>query len=353
VAHVYVAQESEAHGNRERSSPLYREMQEGRMKSVFAGLVAVLVALTPQPGAAQNYPEKPIRFIVPYAAGGTTDLLSRAIAQKLAEAVGQPVVPDNRPGAGGNVGAEIAAKSPPDGYTMLMAPVSPMAINVTLYGNKMSFNPEKDFAPVTLVAKVPLVLVVHPSVPVKNLQELIALAKSKPGQLNYGSAGNGSSNHLVGEMFKTAAGIEMVHIPFRGGGPGMMALVGGQIDLLVGQVPTVATMVNSGRLRAIAVSGAKRSPALPEVPTMAEAGLPGFDATAWYSIAVPAGTPKAVISRLHAELVKILKSPDIRERLISEGADVETSTPEELVAFIRTEIPKWAKAVKDSGSRID
>ena len=323
------------------------------MKSVFAGLVAVLLALTPQSGAAQNYPEKPIRFIVPYAAGGTTDLLSRAIAQKLAEAIGQPVVPDNRPGAGGNVGAEIAAKSPPDGYTMLMAPVSPMAINVTLYGSKLSFNPEKDFAPVTLVAKVPLVLVVHPSVPVKNLQELIALAKSKPGQLNYGSAGNGSSNHLVGEMFKTAAGIEMVHIPFRGGGPGMMALLGGQIDLLVGQVPTVATMVNSGRLRAIAVSGAKRSPALPEVPTMAEAGLPGFDATAWYSIAVPAGTPKSIITRLHAELVKILKSPDIRERLISEGADVETSAPEELAAFIRTEIPKWAKAVKDSGSKID
>ena len=323
------------------------------MKSMLAGLAAAVFALTSQWAAAQSYPEKPIRFVVPYAAGGTTDLLSRAIAQKLAEAIGQAVVPDNRPGAGGNVGAEIVAKSPPDGYTMLMAPVSPMAINVTLYANKMTFNPEKDFAPITLVAKVPLVLVVHPSVPAKNLQELIALAKSKPGQLNYGSAGNGSSNHLVGEMFKTAAGIEMVHIPYRGGGPGMMALVGGQIDLLVGQVPTVATMVNAGRLRAIAVSGAKRSPALPEVPTMAEAGLPGFDATAWYSIVVPAGTPKPIISRLHAELVKILKSADIRERLISEGADVETCTPEELAAFVRAEIPKWSKAVKDSGSKID
>ena len=323
------------------------------MRLVRAGLVAVVFALAPHLAAAENYPERPIRFVVPYAAGGTTDLLSRAIAQKLSEAIGQPVVPDNRPGAGGNVGAEIVAKSPPDGYTMLMAPVSPMAINVTLYGNKMTFNPEKDFAPITLVAKVPLVLVVHPSVPVKTLQELIALAKSKPGQLNYGSAGNGSSNHLVGEMLKTAAGIDIVHIPYRGGGPAMMAVVAGQIDMLVGQVPTVASMVNSGRLRAIAVSGAKRSPALPEVPTIAESGLPGFDATAWYSIVVPAGTPKPIIARLHTELVKILNSPDIRARLISEGADVETSTPEELAAFVRAEIPKWEKAVKDSGAKLD
>lgn len=323
------------------------------MRSLLLGWVAAVVALAPQFSAAQGYPEKPIRFIVPYAAGGTTDLLSRAIAQKLSEALGQGVVPDNRPGAGGNVGAEIAAKSPPDGYTMLMAPVSPMAINVTLYGGKLAFNPEKDFAPVTLVAKVPLVVVVNPSVPAKNLLELIALAKSKPGRLNYGSAGNGSSNHLVGEMLKTAAGIDMVHIPYRGGGPGMMALVAGQIDVLMGQVPTVTPMVNAGRLRALAVSGAQRSPALPEVPTMAEAGLPGFDATAWYSIVVPAGTPKPIIARLNAELVKILKSPDIRARLISEGADVETSTPEELAAFVRSEIPKWAKAIKDSGTKID
>jgi tripartite-type tricarboxylate transporter receptor subunit TctC len=322
------------------------------MKVMIRSLLGALLALAPQ-FAAADYPEKPIRFIVPYAAGGTTDLLSRAIAQKLAEALGQGVVPDNRPGAGGNIGAEIAAKSAPDGYTILMAPVSPMAINVTLYANKMAFNPEKDFAPVTLVAKVPLVLVVHPSVPAKTLTELIALAKSKPGKLNYGSAGNGSSNHLVGEMFKTAAGIDMVHIPYRGGGPGMMALVAGQIDLLVGQVPTVNTMVSSGRLRAIAVSGAKRSPAMPEVPTMSESGLPGFDATAWYSIVVPAGTPAPIIARLNAELVKILKMPDIRERLISEGADVETSTPEELAAFVRAEIPKWSKAVKESGTKLD
>ena len=323
------------------------------MRPILAGLVAAAAALTAQIAAADNYPEKAIRFVVPYAAGGTTDLLSRAIAQKLAEAVGQPVVADNRPGAGGNVGAEMVAKSPPDGYTLLMAPVSPMAINVTLYGSKMTFNPEKDFAPVTLVAKVPLVVVVHPSVPAKTLLELIALAKSKPGQLNYGSAGNGSSNHMVGEMFKTAAGIDMLHIPYRGGGPGMVALVAGQIDVLIGQVPTVTPMVNAGRLRALAVSSAKRSPALPDVPTMAEAGMPGFEASAWYSIVVPAGTPRPIISRLHAELVKILNSPDIRARLVSEGADVETSSPEELAAFIRAEVPKWSKAVRDSGAKLD
>lgn len=323
------------------------------MRLLHAGLIAAVVTLASQFAVAGDYPEKPIRFVVPYAAGGTTDLLSRAIAQKLSEAIGQAVVPDNRPGAGGNVGAEIVARAAPDGYTMLMAPVSPMAINVALYGNKMSFNPEKDFAPVTLVAKVPLVLVVHPSLPVKTLQELIALAKSKPGQLDYGSAGNGSSNHLVGEMLKNAAGIDLVHIPYRGGGPAMMAVAGGQIHMLVGQVPTVASMVTSGRLRAIAVSGAKRSPALPEVPTMAESGLPGFDATAWYSIVVPAGTPKPIIARLHLELLKILNSQDIRARLISEGADVETSTPEELAAFVRAEIPKWAKAVTDSGAKLD
>ena len=323
------------------------------MRRLIAGVVCALIALVPLSAAAQGYPEKPIRFIVPYAAGGTTDLLSRAIAQKLSEAVGQGVVADNRPGAGGNVGADIAAKSAPDGYTMLMAPVSPMAINPTLYGSKMTFNPEKDFAPVTLVAKVPLVVVVHPSVPAKTLMELIALAKAKPGQLNYGSAGNGSSNHLVGEMFKTAAGIDMVHIPYRGGGPGMVALLAGQIDVLMGQVPTVATMVSAGRLRALAVSGSKRSPAMPDVPTMAEAGLPGFDATAWYSIVVPAGTPKPIVARLNTELVKILKSQEIRTRLVNEGAEVETSTPEELSAFVRAEIPKWAKAIKDSGTKID
>ncbi len=318
-----------------------------------AGIASAAIAFVSQLAYAQKYPEKPIRFIAPYAPGGTTDLLTRAIAQKMTDALGVSVVADNRPGAGGNIGAEIAARSPPDGYTILLAPVSPMAINVSLYGNKMTFNPEKDFSPITLVAKVPLVLIVHPSVPVKNVKELIALAKAKPGQLNYGSAGNGSSNHLIGEMLKAAAKIDMLHIPYKGGGPAMVALMSGQLDMFVGQVPSTAPMVKSGRIRAIAISGAKRSPALPEVPTIAESGLPGFEATSWYCIVAPAGVPKPIITRLHSELIKILNTPDIRDRLIAEGADVETTTPEELMAFVRAEIPKWAKAVKDSGAKLD
>jgi len=318
-----------------------------------AGVAIAAIAFVSQLANAQKYPEKTIRFIAPYAPGGTTDLLTRAIAQKMSDALGVPVVADNRPGAGGNIGAEIAAKSPPDGYTILLAPVSPMAINVSLYGDKMTFNPEKDFSPITLVAKVPLVLIVHPSVPVRNVRELIALAKAKPGQLNYGSAGNGSSNHLIGEMLKAAAGIDMLHIPYKGGGPAMVALMAGQLDMFVGQVPSTAPMVKSGRIRAIAISGARRSPALPDVPTISESGLPGFEATSWYCIVAPAGVPQPIITRLHSELIKILNTPEIRDRLIAEGADVETTTPEELMAFVRAEIPKWAKAVKDSGAKLD
>lgn len=320
---------------------------------LMTGMVAAAAIFTTQIGFAQTYPEKAIRFIAPYAPGGTTDLLTRAIAQKMTDALGVPVVADNRPGAGGNIGAEIAAKAPPDGYTILLAPVSPMAINVSLYGAKMTFNPERDFAPITLVAKVPLVLIVHPSVPIRNVRDLIALAKTNPGKLNYGSAGNGSSNHLIGEMLKAAAGIDMTHIPYKGGGPAMIALMSGQLDMFVGQVPSIAPMVKAGRIRAIAISGAKRSPALPTVPTIAESGLPGFEATAWYCIVAPAGVPKPIISRLHADLVRILNTPEIRGRLIAEGADVETSTPEELAAFVHAEIPKWAKAVKASGAKLD
>jgi tripartite-type tricarboxylate transporter receptor subunit TctC len=318
-----------------------------------AGIAAAAIALAAQCAVAQNYPEKSIRLIIPYAPGGTTDILGRAIAQKLSEAFGQSVVPDNRAGAGGNVGSEIAAKSPPDGYTLLLAPVSPMAINVSLYGEKLKFNPEKDFTPLTLIAKVPLLLVVHPSVPAKNVRQFIALAKSRPGKLTYGSSGNGSSNHLTGEMFKSAAGIDVLHIPYKGGGPAAVALMSGELDMAVLQVPSAAVLVRAGRLRALAVSGAKRSVALPDVPTIAESGLPGFEATSWYCIVAPAGVPNPIITRLHSALMKILNSPGIRDRLIAEGANVETTTPEELMAFVRAEIPKWAKAVKDSGAKLD
>jgi tripartite-type tricarboxylate transporter receptor subunit TctC len=325
----------------------------GRVFPALAACAAAAIALAPRPASAEAYPEKPIRFICPYAQGGATDLLTRTLAQKLTESLGQPVVTDNRAGAGGNVGADLAAKSPPDGYTILLAPVSPMAINVSLYGAKLPFNPEQDFAPVTLVARVPLAIAVHPSSPAKTLQEFIALAKANPGKMNYGSAGTGSSNHLIGAMLTSAAGLDMTHIPFKGGGPGVLALVGNQIDMMVAQVPTAKTLYAAGRLRLLAVSGAKRSPALPDVPTMIESGLPDFEATAWYSVVAPARTPQPIIDRLHAALVKALNTPEVRQRLAEEGAEVETMTPEELGRFMHAEIAKWAKAVKASGATLD
>ena len=322
------------------------------MRFLAAGL-AIVVAGMPVTAAAQSYPEKSIRFIAPYAPGGATDLLTRTLAQKLTESLGQTVVPDNRPGAGGNVGAEIAAKSAPDGYTILLAPVSPMAINVSLYGKKLPFNPEKDFAPITLVAKVPLVIVVNLNVPAKTMQEFIALAKSRPGKMTYGSSGNGSSNHMTGAMLMSAAQLDMVHVPYKGGGPGMVALLGGEIDMMVAQIPSSRQLHMAGKVRALAISGAKRSAAMPDIPTMIEAGLPGFEATSWYCVVAPAGTPKLIIDRLNAEIVKALNTPEMRQRLADEGAEVEPSTPAELARFVHAEIPKWARAVKDSGARID
>ena len=322
------------------------------MRLLIAGGVAA-IALAADPALAQRYPEKPIRFIAPYAPGGSTDLLTRTLAQKLTESLGQTVVPDNRPGAGGNVGADIAAKSAPDGYTILLAPVSPMAINVTLYGKKLPFNPERDFAPITLVAKVPLVIVVNLNVPAKTLQEFIALAKARPGKLTYGSSGNGSSNHMTGAMLMSAAQLDMVHVPYKGGGPGMVALLGGEIDMMVAQIPSTRQLHAAGKVRALAISGAKRSAAMPDTPTMIEAGLPGFEATSWYCVVAPAGTPKPIVDRLNAEIVKALNTPEMRRRLADEGAEVEPSTPAELARFMHAEIIKWAKAVKDSGARID
>ena len=323
------------------------------MRLWMTGVAAAAIALVSYSAFAQRYPEKTIRFIAPYAPGGSTDLLTRSLAQKLTEYLGQTVVEDNRPGAGGNVGAEIAAKAAPDGYTILLAPVSPMAINVTLYGKKLPFNPEKDFAPITLVAKVPLVIVVNLAVPAKTLQEFITLAKSRPGKMTYGSSGNGSSNHMTGAMLMSAAQLDMVHVPYKGGGPGMIALLGGEIDMMVAQIPSSRQLHMSGKVRALALSGAKRSAALPDVPTMIESGLPGFEATSWYCVVAPAGTPKAIIDRLNAEIVKALNTPEMRQRLADDGAEVESSTPAELARFVHAEIAKWAKAVKDSGARID
>jgi tripartite-type tricarboxylate transporter receptor subunit TctC len=323
------------------------------MRRIVHCLAGLLIAASAPGVLAQSYPERPIRFICPYAPGGTTDILTRTIAQKLTELMKQSVVVENRAGAGGNVGSDVAAKAAPDGYTILMAPVSPLAINVSLYAGKMPFNPQRDFAPITLVAKVPLVIVTHPSVPARNIKELIGLAKARPGKLTYGSAGNGSSNHLIGEMFKAAAGVQIVHIPYKGGAPALVALMSGETDMMVGQVPSVGVQVKANRVRALAISGAKRSAALPDVPTLIESGLSGFDATSWYAIVAPAGTPKPIIDRLHAEITRAINSDEVRKRLRDEGADVETTTPEQLAAFVRAEIDKWAHAVKISGAKLD
>jgi tripartite-type tricarboxylate transporter receptor subunit TctC len=272
---------------------------------------------------------------------------------KLTEYLGQTVVADNRPGAGGNIGADLVAKSPADGYTILLAPVSPMAINVSLYGKKLPFNPEKDFAPITLVAKVPLVIVVPLSSPAKTLQEFITLAKSRPGKMTYGSSGNGSSNHLTGAMLASAAQLKMIHVPYKGGGPGMVALMGSEIDMMVAQIPSSKQLHVGGKVRALAISGAKRSAAMPDVPTIIEAGVPGFEATSWYCVVAPAGTPQPIINRLNSEIIKALNTAEMRQRLADEGAEVEPSTPAELARFVHAEIAKWAKAVKDSGAQID
>ena len=303
--------------------------------------------------AAQAYPTKPIRIVASYPPGGTNDFVARSVGQKLSEMLGQQVLVDNRSGAGGNIGADIVAKSPPDGYTILLAPVSPMAINVSLYGRKLPFDPERDFAPITLVAKVPLVIVVHPGVPAKTLQEFIALARSRPGKMTYGSAGNGSSNHLTGAMLMSATQLDMVHVPYKGGAPGMVALLGGEIDMMVAQIPSSKPLHVAGKVRALAISGARRSSGLPDVPTMIESGVPGFEATSWYCVVAPAGTPKPVIDRLNVEIVKALNTAEMRQRLADEGAEVEPTSPEELARFVHNEIPKWAKAVRDSGAKLD
>ena len=322
------------------------------MRALGSALL-VAVAFFHQSAIAQQYPVKPVRLIVPFAPGGTTDILARTLGQALGENLGTQVISDNRAGASGNLGTEIAAKAPPDGYTLLLGVISPLAINVTLFGAKLPYNPEKDFAPISLITKVPQVISLHPSVPAKNLKQLIVLAKAQPSRLNYGTAGSGTSNHLVAELLKAAAGIQMQHVPFKGSAPASVGVMSGEVDMMVSAPPAVIHHFRSGRLRALVVSSLKRSPALPEVPTIAESGFPGFDATAWYCLVAPAGTPGPIIQRVHAALVKAMETPAVRDKLLAEGAAPESSSPDELRAFIREEIPKWAKAIALAGAKID
>jgi tripartite-type tricarboxylate transporter receptor subunit TctC len=319
------------------------------LKSV-AGLALALVCA----GAfAQSYPAKPIRLVVPYPAGGPLDIMARAIGQKLTEAWHQPVVVDNRAGAGGNIGADLVAKAAPDGYTLLMGAVATQAINPALY-SKIPYDPIKDFAPVALVAQVPNILVVNPSVPAKSVKELIELARAKPGTLNFASGSTGSTGHLAGELFNTMAGVKMVHIPYKGAAPAMADLLSGQVQLMFDNLASSLPNVKAGKLRALAVTTLARSAAVPDLPTIAESGLPGFDLTTWFGLLVPAGTPHDIVVKLNAEIVRALNSNDMRERLEKMGAEPPSdNTPEHFAAFIRSEAEKYAKVVKASGARVD
>jgi tripartite-type tricarboxylate transporter receptor subunit TctC len=314
--------------------------------------LAAVVATVALGASAQNYPTKPIRVVVPFPAGGTTDVLARAAAQKLTETLGQAAVVDNRPGAGGNIGAELVAKSPPDGYTLLMGTVGTHAINPSLYP-KMPYDHVRDFAPIILVAGVPNVLVINPALPVNSVQELIAYAKANPGKLNFASSGNGTSIHLSGELFKTMTGLQIAHIPYKGSAPALQDLVGGQVQLMFDNLPSSLALIKAGRLKALAVTSRERAAALPDVPTMAEAGLPGFEASSWFGLLAPAGTPQPIIARLNGDVAKWLASPEAKDKLLAQGAIAAGGTPEDFARQIAAETAKWQKVVKDSGAKID
>ena len=302
--------------------------------------------------AAQPYPVKSVRMVVPFAAGaGSNDIMARLVAQKLTEAFSQQFVVDNRPGASGIIGTDIVAKAQPDGYTLLMMSLT-FAVNPSLF-SKLPYDTVKDLTPVTLVASAPLMLVVHPSVPAKSVAEFIAYAKANPGKLNFGSGGPGTTPHLAGEMLKIMAGLQMTHIPYKGGAPALADLVGGQIQFMCENIPGTLPFVKSGKLRALAVTDLKRSPLLPELPTLDESGLKGYQIVGWNGLFVPAGTPLAIVNRLHDAVVRALALPDVQERLTVMGADGVGDTPQHFAAFIKAEIPKWAQVVKAAGLKVE
>ena len=315
-------------------------------------VVVVWAALTITAASAAEYPTKPIRLVVPAVAGGIADAIARPLAQKLTESWGQQIVVENRSGAGGNIGAEFVAKAAPDGYTLLIGNMGTHAINPAVY-SRMPYDPESDFAPIVLVAGTPLVLVVHPSLPSKSLKELIALAKSRPGRLNFASATSGGPTHLAGEVFKTVAGIDIVHVPYKGNPQAVTALVSGETQLMFSSPLTVAPFVRAGRLRALAMSYTKRIVSMPAVPTMAEAGLPGVEVSGWYAVFSPAGTSREIVAKLNAEIQRIVALPETREQFFLQGLEPLSSTPEQLSQHIRKERAKWADAVKRSGAKVD
>ena len=321
---------------------------------VLSAAIWVLSAAicVPSLALAQAYPSKPIRFVVPYPAGGPLDTVARLLAQKVSEGVGQPVVVDNKPGAGGNIGADIVAKSPADGYTILMGAVATHAINPTLYA-AIPYDPVRDFAPITQVASTPNVLVVNPSVPATSVRDFIAYAKANPGKLNFGSGSTGSAGHLAGELFKAMAGVEMTHVPYKGAAPAMNDLVGGQIQLMFDNLASSLGQVKAGRIKAIAVTTAKRTPLAPDLPTVAESGLPGFDISTWFGVFAPANTPREARDLLHVQFTRALAAPDVREKMLALGAEPVGSRPEEFAAYIKAEADKYARVIKASGAKVD
>ena len=322
-----------------------------RFRVVLAASIAFMALLGAGAVSAQAWPAKSVRMIVAFPPGGPTDIIARAIAQKLSEQLGQQFVIDNKPGAGGNIGADLAAKAAPDGYTVFYN-TSAIVIGPALYG-KVSYDTLKDFAPVVLAAAVPMVLVVNPTLPVKTVKEFVDYAKTKPGQLNYSSSGTGTITHLASAMIASQTGIQMQHIAYKGSAPGLVDLAAGQTQSMTDTINTALPYIRDGRLRAIAVTSLKRSSVLPEVPSLHEAGLTGFDAAAWQGIVVPAGTPVEIISRLNAEVNKVLALPDVRAKLAAQGADAFGGTPAEYAAYIRAEMPRWAKAIKESGAKAE
>lgn len=318
------------------------------MKKAPLLLAALMLSMSGH-AAEQSYPGRVLRFIVPGPPGGATDILARTIAQKLTESWGQQVIVDNRAGASGIIGTELTARAAPDGYTIMMGHSGTHAINVGLR-KTLPYDPVKDFAPITLVATAPNVLVVPPSLPARSVKELIALAKAKPGQFNYASAGVGFSQHLAGELFSTMAGIKMTHVAYKGSAPALTDVMAGNVLLMFSNIPACIAQVRSNRLRALGVSSLKRSSAMPEVPTIAESGLSGYEAIAWFGVFAPAGLPQDLVKRLHGDIVRILAQPDVRDRTVQQGADPVGNTPEEFGKFVQTEIRKWAKVIRASGA---
>ncbi|MDW5442159.1 tripartite tricarboxylate transporter substrate binding protein [Polaromonas sp. SM01] len=323
------------------------------LRSLSAAVALGTGLLASMPAAAQAaYPSKIITMVVPFSAGGTTDILARIVSQALTTELGQSVIVDNRAGAGGNIGGQAAARAPADGYTLFMGTVGTHAINAALY-KKMPFDPIKDFAPLTRVANVPNLLVANPKQPFKNVKELIAYAKANPGTLNFGSSGSGSSIHLSGELFKTMAKVDMQHVPYKGSAPAVTDLLGNQIAIMFDNMPSAIQHVRSGKLVPLAVTTAKRSPELPDVPTIAEAGVPGYEATSWFGLFAPAGTPPAVVAKLNTAIVKVLAKADVKKKINEQGAEVYSETPEQFSAFIQKEAVKWGKVVRESGASVD